>query len=193
MGCAMNGLATLTVACACIVSSVPIPAVSFVSMTSAASAETSSAKAPRVIPPFSIRVLDGDTVEINNERMRLFGIDAPEGKQQCVWADGGSFDCGKAATRELRALLSFEVPPVIERRGSDMYGRSIVVLRDQTGLNINCELVARGVAWAYVDYSDMCLDDEKNARALGRGVFHGENTPPWEYRRKQKSNRNGTN
>ena len=163
------------------------------SITSAASSETSSAKAPRVIPLFPIRVLDGDTVDIGGERMRLFGIDAPEGKQQCVWADGGVFDCGKAATRELRALLSFEVPPVIERRGIDRYGRSIVVLRDQTGLNINCELVARGVAWAYVDYSDMCLDDEKDARARRRGVFNGDNLPPWEYRRKQKSNRNGTN
>jgi len=29
------------------------------------------------------RIIDGDSLEINNNKIRLFGIDAPEKKQNC--------------------------------------------------------------------------------------------------------------
>ena len=31
-----------------------------------------------------VRVIDGDSIEINNKKIRLFGIDAPELKQECL-------------------------------------------------------------------------------------------------------------
>jgi endonuclease YncB( thermonuclease family) len=50
------------------------------------------------------RILDGDTIEIGSERIRLFGIDAPEGAQGCIGGDGKSFPCGEAATKRLKAM-----------------------------------------------------------------------------------------
>src|SRR4051794_5138793 len=50
-------------------------------------------------------VFDGDTIRLDGDVIRLFGIDAPEGKQTCRGADGEDWDCGVAATASLRLAL----------------------------------------------------------------------------------------
>ena len=37
---------------------------------------------PKIISGIA-KVIDGDTIKIENNKIRLFGIDAPENKQQC--------------------------------------------------------------------------------------------------------------
>ena len=46
------------------------------------------------------RVVDGDTVEIGQTRVRFHGIDAPKSSQNCI-ADGPRWPCGERATRAL--------------------------------------------------------------------------------------------
>ena len=51
------------------------------------------------------RVVDGDSLEIGTARIRLFGIDAPEGRQQCRDAQGRGYACGADARRALADLI----------------------------------------------------------------------------------------
>jgi endonuclease YncB( thermonuclease family) len=46
-------------------------------------------------------VVDGDTIEIHGERIRLLDIDAPESSQTCSRPDGTVWHCGQQAARAL--------------------------------------------------------------------------------------------
>jgi micrococcal nuclease len=87
-----------------------------------------------------VSVMDGDTIAVMHngqaERIRLFGIDAPEkgqafGQRSKQFASGAAF--GKTVT--------------IVEHGMDKYGRTLgdVILPD--GSNLNQELVRVGLAW----------------------------------------------
>ncbi|MDE0240668.1 MAG: thermonuclease family protein [bacterium] len=126
------------------------------------------------------RVIDGDTLELRDTRVRLHGIDAPESEQRCR-ADGRLWPCGQDATQALaRHVGSGTV--ACEERDRDRYGRVVAVCRVGGG-DINAWMVAQGWALAYRRYSMDYAAEEGAARAAKRGVWQGDVVAPWDWRR----------
>jgi endonuclease YncB( thermonuclease family) len=130
------------------------------------------------------RVLDGDTIEIDGERIRLHGIDTAEDGQRSGLANGGTWDCAEAASVRLRALTAGRMVAcdVVDR---ERYERAVGACR--VGDTVVQEVLTReGLAWAYRQYSRAYVPAEEAARAERRGIWQGPATPPWEWRRGQQ-------
>ncbi|HEY2776167.1 MAG TPA: thermonuclease family protein [Candidatus Binatia bacterium] len=125
-------------------------------------------------------VLDGDTLDFNGLRVRLFGIDAPERDQMCQQADGTHYGCGVISREELAREIS-EQAVECTRRDIDRYGRVVAVCRTRKG-DLGQFLVEQGMALAYRRYSEDYVKEEDLAHKLGRGVWQGNFEKPWDYR-----------
>jgi endonuclease YncB( thermonuclease family) len=126
-------------------------------------------------------VIDGDTIEIHGQRIRLFGIDAPEGGQQCRRPDGTRWRCGQRAALALQDHIDRR-PITCEQRDTDRYGR-IVARCAVAGEDINAWLVANGWAVAYTRYSGDYVEQQIRARAERRGIWSGDFVIPSDWRR----------
>ena len=163
-------------------------ALAWVTVPSAdASAPTPNATAPakaQIAIAGTAHVLDGDTIEISGTRIRLEGIDAPEGGQRCNRRMFGEWSCGTAATYALIGLVQNR-DVGCEDRGLDKYGRMLGICFVD-GRDVNAEMVRMGLAWAYVKYSTAYVAEEAEARAAKRGVWVAATMPPWDFRALQK-------
>lgn len=125
------------------------------------------------------RVIDGDTLDLDGTRIRLFGIDAPEHNQTCSDARGKKWDCGSFATQSLRALAKGNLR--CEPLDQDRYGRTVA--RCFNGQqDINAQMVAQGAAFAYRKYSKDYVTIEARAEARGVGLWSGEAERPDSFR-----------
>lgn len=147
---------------------------------SPAMAGASSLPASRPVIAGTAQVIDGDTLAIDNLRVRLDGIDAPESSQTCMTRLGQVWNCGAKASHMLAQLIGRE-PVTCEDRGLDKYGRTLgtCVVR---GLNLNAAMVRAGFAWAFVRYSSEYVAHEAEARRSRAGIWDGQAVPAWDYR-----------
>jgi endonuclease YncB( thermonuclease family) len=126
------------------------------------------------------RVIDGDSIRIADVEIRLHGIDAPEAKQMCKMK-GQDWRCGHAATETLSFLL---VGATIRCSWTerDQYDRALATCyRKDT--NLNEMMVGVGMAFAYQQYSDIYVTQEKTARDANMGLWDSQFVPPWDWRR----------
>jgi endonuclease YncB( thermonuclease family) len=129
------------------------------------------------------RVIDGDSLEIFGERIRLFGIDAPESRQECRDASGRLYRCGRTAARALLAATAGRTvtcTPV----DHDRYDRD-VALCAAGGRDLGELLVRAGHAVELAQYSrGRYAAAEREARAARRGVWAGTFDAPADWRRR---------
>lgn len=130
-----------------------------------------------------VKITDGDTITVltadkKQVKIRLFGIDCPEAKQ----------DFGTKSKQLLSRLIFGQIVEV-DDYGKDLYGRTIgkIYLDDQY---INLLMVAHGAAWHYKQYA---MNDVELASAQAKakrqqlGLWAFPNPiPPWEFRKVKK-------
>jgi endonuclease YncB( thermonuclease family) len=129
-------------------------------------------------------VIDGDTIEIRGQRIRLHGIDAPEKGQPCFDASGRPWRCGPAAANALDDLIGVS-PVACHEHDVDRYGRTVAACAVR-GEDIGEWLVRSGNAMAYRRYSGDYVPAEQEAKNAKRGIWAGTAQPPWEWRKERR-------
>lgn len=139
-----------------------------------------------LLPPGEIRgpavIIDGDTLDISGDRVRLYAIDAPELAQLC--RSGGS--CGARARDHLSQIVGGRML-LCEKRDVDRFGRDVAQCfiaepqadgKPSKGQDIGREMVRAGQAMAYRKTTSLYAADEPSQ-------FDFE--PPWEWRDREAS------
>ena len=124
-------------------------------------------------------VIDGDTIEVRGQRIRLFGIDAPESSQLCSVNDK-TFRCGQQAALALADKIGERTVSCTEK-DIDRYQRVVAVCYLGSE-DLNGWLVEEGWAIAFRKYSLDYVSDENEARKAKRGIWRGDFETPWEWR-----------
>lgn len=145
--------------------------------------------------PDRYSVVDGDTlawrppdcllsalgIACLGQRLRLYGVDAFEGKQTCRDADGKVWPCGAVATARLRELV--ERPDFncnVDREFVDRHAREFSVCT-AGDVDVGKILVREGLAFAYGRGASY-LRDEADAKREGRGAWAGTFVRPQFFR-----------
>jgi endonuclease YncB( thermonuclease family) len=130
------------------------------------------------------KIVDGDTVQIGEAKIRLQGIDAPETDQLCLDAKQHTWACGISARDELiehSAGRSWDC----DISGADRYGRSLGTCFVE-GEDVNAWMVHNGWALSFLKYSHTYDADEAVARAARAGLWQGAFIAPWDWRHRSK-------
>jgi endonuclease YncB( thermonuclease family) len=128
-------------------------------------------------------VVDGDTIALAGERIRLQGVDAPESGQTCR-RNGVAWACGRDSTLALRARLDGRMVGCVSQ-GRDRYGRVLATCRVD-GEDIGAWLVREGLAVAYARYSWRYLPQQAQAWWEGRGLWAGSFEAPEDWRARRR-------
>ena len=129
----------------------------------------------------TIKIVDGDTIHLNGEKIRFTGIDTPELKQTCL-KEGVKDPCGVIAKQILiNKIGNNDVDCISE--GKDQYKRTLAECFVNNE-SLSSYLVRNGYAFAYRRYSKKFVADEDFARINKIGMWSMEFDYPWNYRKK---------
>jgi endonuclease YncB( thermonuclease family) len=128
--------------------------------------------------------LDEDSIAIGGERVRLWGIDAPDLAQTCT-RGGKPWACGRDSARALERLIGGKTV------------RCLVIVRDKMrrlvvgdctlgGESLSRWMIVNGYAIMNTRQTDAYAKEEAEAREAKRGIWSSTFEPPWEWRTRQR-------
>ncbi len=127
------------------------------------------------------KIIDGDTIEVQGQAIRLYGIDAPELGQACTIKER-TYDCGMVARTALLDLtagvaVTCQVLAAEPSAGEARLGRCFA-----QGYDLSEGMAYTGWALAQRQVSERYLVYEERAQAAGRGLWRGRFVTPWDWR-----------
>ena len=133
------------------------------------------------VKSYEIKIIDGDTIHLNNEKIRFTGIDTPELKQTCN-KDNEIIYCGIESKQLLIEKIG-KNKVICIREGKDRYKRTLAecFVND---LSLSRFLVREGYAFAYRKYSKKFINDENYAKKNSIGMWSMTFQYPWDWRKK---------
>lgn len=135
------------------------------------------------------KIIDGDTIVINNIKIRFTGTDAPEsyffGKtQKCFNSKGKEWNCGIESTKKLKKLIDNQIVRCTNE-GKDRYGRTLGICF-VGDIDLQAEMVRSGMAVAYLKYSKRYENQQNEAKANKAGMWAGKFKEPEVWRRENR-------
>ena len=128
----------------------------------------------------NLKIVDGDTIHLNGDKIRFSGIDTPELKQTCI-KDGVKNPCGIIAKKILIDKIGSNKVECISE-GKDRYKRTLAECF-VNGESLSSYLVRSGYAFAYRKYSKKFIPDEDYAKANKLGMWAMKFQYPWDFRK----------
>ena len=128
------------------------------------------------------KVVDAAVIEINGQRIMLFGVDSVVRKQDCTM-DGKPWACWAASVRDLQTLVD-QGPATCETVGEpDPYGR-VLARCTINGQSLNDQLVRGGYALARPSETTEYVAAEAEAKEKKLGLWQGQFMRPSDFRKR---------
>ena len=136
------------------------------------------------------KIIDGDTLKINNKKIRFSGIDAPEsyffGKKQLCVLNNIKILCGKLSKEKLIEKIGNQIVNCRIEKNKDQYSRLIgeCFIKNES---LSVFMVKNGYAFDYPKYSNGKFRKHQiYAKKLSLGLWQMKFEYPWIWRKKNR-------
>ncbi len=129
------------------------------------------------------RIIDGDTLEFDETRVGLIGIDSPERGQVCT-RGSYRYDCATESRAHLANLIAGRGVRCDQAGWDKKWSRPLVRCWAGT-LDLNAEMVRSGYAVSF--HTGDYIAHENEAREARRGLWAGEFERPHAYRKRVRT------